>query len=176
MLLTCAAAVAVQSAVQAAAAGAETVRFDFESGGMDGWVIVEGTFGEIITDRASFHHSDEPYNKQGGRFLSTLEKEDGSPFDGFTGVVESPVFTLTGPALSMLVGGGGGADTYVALCTLDGAEIAHARGRNGQTMHRITWDLPALVGRKVFPPHRRRQHGRMGPYHLRRLQSGGRCR
>ena len=39
-----------------------------------------------------------------------------------TGIAESPVFILTEPSISFLVGGGNSPRTYLALCTLDETE------------------------------------------------------
>ncbi|HEY3325283.1 MAG TPA: hypothetical protein VGP72_32825 [Planctomycetota bacterium] len=126
------------------------VRFDFESGDLQGWTIVEGQFGKIVTDRAVFHHDGKPYNKQGKFFLSTLESPANESNDQYTGVIESPVFTLSAPEMSFLVGGGNHADTYVALCTMDGAEVLKGQGTNSQPMQRVQWKEPKLVGKKVF--------------------------
>jgi hypothetical protein len=81
------------------------VRFDFESGDLQGWRVMEGRFDLLVCDRPTFHNTGEPYNKQGKYFLSTLEQANYTPNDGFVGVVQSPVFRLDGPDLSLLVGG-----------------------------------------------------------------------
>ncbi|MBN1819027.1 MAG: hypothetical protein JW828_16830 [Sedimentisphaerales bacterium] len=130
------------------ARGGEEVRFDFESGDLQGWRIVEGQFGKVITDRAVFHNTSDPYNKQGQWFLSTLEREDNRPNDGFVGIIESPLFTIEGNHASLLVGGGGNTDIYkpvhVVLCREDGKEILFAFGQNTEPMHRVDWDLTGL--------------------------------
>ncbi len=126
------------------------VSFDFESGGLDDWVVVEGAFGKCVTDRGVFHGKPENYNKQGRYFFSTLERDDKTPDDSYTGIMESPVFTLTEPTMSLLVGGGAHKTTYVALCTLDGDEILVAHGSNAEPMRRIEWQAPGLTGEKVF--------------------------
>ena len=50
-----------------------TALFDFESGDLTGWTVVSGEFGEVVTDRATFHQDGKPYNHQGKWHLSTLE-------------------------------------------------------------------------------------------------------
>ena len=95
-------------------------------------------------------HVSNTYNKQGKIFLSTLEQRDNKPSDRFTGVVESPVVTLSGDKITLLVGGGKHSDTYIALCTLDGKEVKYARGNNIQDMQKIEWNVKDLVGKKVF--------------------------
>ncbi len=133
----------------AAPLAAQTLHFDFESGDLQGWRVVEGRFDRLVCDRAKFHNTGQPYNKQGTYFLSTLERADYTPSDSFVGVVQSPVFRLDGPDLSLLVGGGSHADTFVALCTADGNEALTARGKNTETMQRVQWHAPELVGKLV---------------------------
>lgn len=139
------------AAAWTSAAGAETLRFDFETGDLQGWQIVEGDFDKLVCNRKyEFHHAVE-YTKQGEYYLSTLERKDSDrPDDTPTGVVESPVFVVTGPTASMRIGGGGHDTTYVALCTIDGEERLRATGRNAQTMHPVTWDMTPWIGQKVF--------------------------
>ena len=129
-----------------------TVRFDFESGGLQGWRIVEGKFDYFRSDRATYHnHPNTPYNKQGKYYLSTVEQQPGMRSnDRMTGVAESPVFVLARPEMTVLVGGGNYPGAYVALCTLDGREVLTARGRQTEKMFPITWKAPQLVGKKVF--------------------------
>jgi hypothetical protein len=127
------------------------VRFDFETGDLQGWKVVEGKFDRLISDVAFFHNQpDVQYNKQGIYYLNTLELSNGGRTDAMTGVLESPVFTLSGGIVSFLVGGGAHPDTYVSLCTEDGKEVLAARGKNSEVMQRITWNIEELVGRKVF--------------------------
>jgi hypothetical protein len=138
-------AVSVASTVRA-----RELAFDFESGDLQGWKVLEGKFDRFLTDRPDFHHGQGKYNKQGKWFVSTLERRDNRPDDSFTGVAESPVFVLSGAEMSLLVGGGGHGDTRVSLCSLEGKEVLTARGRNAQVMQRIKWKAPKLVGKKVF--------------------------
>lgn len=126
------------------------LHFDFETGDLQGWRVVEGAFDLLVCDRAEFHNTRKPYNKQGTYFISTLEQSDYRPNDRFTGVVESPVFELQAPEMTLLAGGGKHGDTYIALCTVDGHEHCHARGDNSETMALCAWDTPELVGKKCF--------------------------
>ncbi|HDP33941.1 MAG TPA: hypothetical protein ENN29_02400, partial [Candidatus Hydrogenedentes bacterium] len=128
---------------------ADNIRFNFENG-MQYWRIIEGAFGNLRTDRATFHHGNEPYNKEGLFFLSTLESHGGEPDDTYTGCIESAVFILESPKIYLSVGGGNHSDTYIALCALDGREIRWARGDNAQKMKQHRWDVPELVGHSVF--------------------------
>ena len=166
-------AVAMLSCLPAASAAAETnsdkavrdhaagakpndrVRFDFETGDLQGWKVVEGWFENPVSDRAVFHNvypeiPQNRYNKHGRFYLSTVERKTGPSNDQMTGVIESPVFVLDGPAISFLVGGGQAENVYVALCTLDGKEALKTRGRDTEIMHRVQWSAPQLVGQRVF--------------------------
>ena len=144
------------------------IKFDFETGDLQEWRVVEGGFGMFVCDRATFHNGGATYNKQGTYFLSSLENEDYTPNDGYTGTAESPVFRLSEPDVSFLVGGGSGSAVYIALCTVDEElneeEVKYARGSNNETMLRINWSLPELVGKKVFV--RLRDHSTGGWGHI----------
>ena len=131
--------------------GNKEIRFDFETGDLQGWRIVEGAFDKTICDLAFFHlYPDRAYNKQGEYFLNTHEKSDGNRTDTFTGIIESPVFSLKDAEISFLVGGGNNPSLYVTLCNLDGDEILTARGNNTEIMQRIFWDASELVEQKCF--------------------------
>jgi len=129
----------------AAAAGEGSVRFDFETGGLQGWRVVEGEFGKLVCEPRDVR------GNEGKLLLTTLQREkESQKSDGMTGVIESPVFVLQAPDISLRVGGGKHKQTYVALCTPGGKEWAHARGKNSVAMHEVTWHVPKLVGRQVF--------------------------
>ena len=138
-----------------AATPKDRVRFDFETGELQGWKVVEGWFEHPVSDRAVFHNvypeiPGNRYNKQGQFYLSTVEQKVGPSNDQMIGVIESPVFVLDEPAMSFLVGGGQAENVYVALCTLDGKEILKTRGRQTEIMQRVEWSAPQLVGQQVF--------------------------
>ena len=134
-----------------AGAFASEVKFDFEGGDLQGWQILEGGFGKVVSDRAKEHHGGAPYTKEGQYFVSTLESADGQqPIDTFTGVIESPVVVLSSPEITLRVGGGTGPGVYVAVCSLDGKERAFARGGNAQRMFERQLSVPELTGQPVF--------------------------
>ena len=129
----------------------DLVRFDFETGDLQGWMVVEGQFDRIVSDRDTYHNGGPYTSKQGKYYLSSVEQQPGKPSnDRMTGVVESPVFMLSGPEMSFLIGGGDYPTTYVALCTLDGKEFLQARGKRTEVMGRVRWKAPNLIGQKVF--------------------------
>jgi arylsulfatase len=126
------------------------LRFDFESGDLEGWQVVEGEFDLIVSDRKSLPKWTEmPFNKQGRYHLSTVETNQAAT-DKMTGVIESPRWTQKGKRMSLLVGGGNDARTYVALCTAEGKEVLRSGGPRGPYFRRVTWDVTPWIGKVVF--------------------------
>ncbi len=65
--------------------------FNFETGDLQGWKVVEGELDRIVSDRKSLPQwKDVPYNKQGKYYLSTVDTED-SATNKMTGVIKSLV-------------------------------------------------------------------------------------
>ena len=126
--------------------------FDFESGKLEPWTVVQGEFGHPIGSRAEFFHNRRQYNKQGKYYLTTLEPSADAEkgMDSQTGVIVSPLFVPEGGTMSFRIGGGRGQSTYAALCTEDGKEVHFARGINDQVMQNAAWDLTPYVGQKMF--------------------------
>ena len=126
--------------------------FDFESGKLEPWKVIEGKFGHIIGNRSAFFHNQGEYNKQGKFYLTTLEASPDAAkgMDMQTGVIVSPVFIPAAGKMTFRVGGGNRQATYAALCTADGKEVQHARGINNQVMQKASWDLTPYAGKKMF--------------------------
>ena len=126
------------------------LRFDFESD-LQGWRVVEGELPGAHGSAGQFYVQGE-INRQGKALLNTLGRgKDRQHSDALTGVIESPVFELTGGKMSFLVGGGNHADTYVALCDAGSdKELLRATGVRSKTMRRTRWDVSKLKGRKLF--------------------------
>ena len=125
--------------------------FDFESGDLQGWRVVEGEFDRLICDRDVFHNqASGAYNKQGRFFLSTVELANGGSDDGMTGVLESPTFVLKGGKFSFLVGGGFDENVYVALHSEDGETVGKAGGSKTEIMQRVGWDVRPWIGKRLF--------------------------
>jgi len=122
------------------------IHFDFESGKLQGWRVVEGSFKRIPTNSKRMH-----FNQQGRWFIGTAEEKKGGFSDAQVGILRSPTFTLNMDYMSLLVGGGGNPNTYVALKRAKDDAILHrAVGRYTETMERVVWDVashPALHGR-----------------------------
>ncbi|MHB0998920.1 MAG: GH116 family glycosyl-hydrolase [Armatimonadota bacterium] len=151
-------AAAQKSNIKEAKMPADTIWFNFEnddpssqSGSMQGWVVISGKLGSLICDRDMCRNTpDVKLIKEGRYFLSTIELSDGTYDDGMRGTVISPVFKLTGPKISFLIGGGGHANTYVSLCTEDGTEVFKASGSNSEIMRRVSWVADEYIGKNVF--------------------------
>ncbi|MCF7847624.1 MAG: arylsulfatase [Kiritimatiellales bacterium] len=126
--------------------------FDFESGRLEPWKVVKGSFGHVIGNRAMFFRNKTEYNKQGEYYLTTLEPSPNAQRgeDQQTGVIVSPLFVPKGGKMTFRVGGGNGPTVYVALCTADGKEVQQARGVNDQVMQKAGWDLTPYAGKKMF--------------------------
>jgi hypothetical protein len=134
------------------AALADQPTFDFETGDLQGWTVVEGSFDLLVSDMKEFRNNPgTPYNKQGTYYLASIETKDYRGNDRMTGVVQSPTFTLETPYVSFLVGGGKGPGVYVALCLADTEdEVRAARGDNDEHMRRHIWDVREFVGQAVY--------------------------
>ncbi|MEW4530714.1 sulfatase [Maioricimonas sp. JC845] len=130
---------------------AGNLRFTFEEGTLGGWTIVEGEFGQPVTDRNALpNHRQQPFNKQGAFLLFTGHRAGQSQGDDrFTGVIESPQFVLRGDTIRFLVGGGAGKTTYVALCNEQGKELMKARGQNGPALKRVEWNVADYRGQRL---------------------------
>jgi uncharacterized protein (DUF608 family) len=141
------------------------VTFDFETGDLQGWQVTSGRFGRLINDRAMCRNTpNTPYPKTGTYYMSTTELPDGNYDDAMTGEVESPVIRMSGPRVSLRIGGGAHRDTRVVLRALpelargasgagvpdDGTEIVSASGENSEQMRLVQWSLPELRGRLVY--------------------------
>jgi hypothetical protein len=136
----------------AAIPSTRSASFDFESGKLEPWRVVEGEFGHVIGSRSEFFRNKQEYNKQGKHYLTTLEPSADAEqgMDSQTGVIVSPLFVPEGGTMTFRIGGGRGQSTYAALCTTEGKEVEFARGVNDQVMQKAAWDLAPYVGQKMF--------------------------
>ena len=125
--------------------------WDFETGDMQGWKVTEGSFGRLLARPDRYRNTGQPYAaKQGTWFLSSLETPDEHCSDSYTGVIESPVVRLTGPTITLMVGGGRHEDTAVQLCSLDGKALLTAHGVDDEALQRVSWDAGRWVGQPVY--------------------------
>jgi fructan beta-fructosidase len=127
------------------------LRFDFETGDLQDWAIVDGRLDLVVCERPSLPAWPHvPFNKQGKYHLSTVATRGGKGADdAMTGIIESPVITLRGDKISFLIGGGNSDKTYVALCTVDGQELMRAGGTNSPVLRRVVWDVGKYRGQQA---------------------------
>ena len=134
-----------------AADGAGTVRFDFESGDLQGWEIIEGAFDTLLPERPD----SDPKSKSSHYYLSTRGTPESSRrfktigIWDYNGVIESPVFVLGGGEVSFEIGGSNSEDTYLAMYSLDGRELRRANAEKS-ALKRVKWDVASLGGQGVY--------------------------
>jgi len=133
----------------------EILVYNFEQGNLQGWQIVEGSFDLIVSDlQKSRINPEQDYPREGDYHLSTVDRSDYGFSDGFTGKVESPVFTLQSGAVSFMVGGGSSASTTVSIirvaADLSETVVLTESGLNSETMRTVNADLSAEVGNNLF--------------------------
>lgn len=132
------------------------VHWSFEDGTLQGWHVVSGSFGKLIDNHVNFTNRGTPYNDEGNWHLSTMNTPSDGWTDGYTGVIQSPEFQLSRPAISMLVGGGNDANEYVAVCVADPSaadgchQVAKTQGPEDEIMQYRTLNLAAYIGQTVF--------------------------
>ena len=143
-------------AAQTFATAQDTLSFDFESGDLDGWTIVQGENSKPIGSRdLEFHSNPAPYDKSGKYYLTTLETtaNDG-PTDDTICVIESPVFKIVGDKLTFLVGGAGnreGERVELAILKDDGdvEPVMSAKGEDNQKLRKVEWNVGDYVGKRA---------------------------
>ncbi|MGB9184236.1 MAG: GH116 family glycosyl hydrolase, partial [Solirubrobacteraceae bacterium] len=139
-------------------AGSGPIHWNFEDGTLQGWTVQPNSnFGPLITERVYYHNNPAtPWNKEGKYFLSTEEDPAGNFNDAYTGVINSPSFTVTKPNVTVLVGAGSSPQTYVAACLADPTQpygcqvVAKAQGADEEPFLYRTMDLSAYVGKSLF--------------------------
>jgi hypothetical protein len=140
------------------AAEQKLVRFDFEDGDPQGWEVVDG-FIDPDAGMKGLVRKRQNRNDELGQFsLATdaLQRSHGEwtkPWKRWAGVVESPVFVISGDAAEFWLGGDVGSPddpaAWLALCSVDGKELRRAvPDASAPTAQR--WELPDLSGRQVF--------------------------
>ena len=121
--------------------------FDFDRAEVrDAWRVVKGDFQRPFTDKP---HA--PFGKPLEFAIGTAETKDGGFDDGFTGVMESPAFTLETATYYVLVAGGNRRDElYVALIDdTSGDEIARWTGNESNMLSTIPYNPHEAQGRRV---------------------------
>lgn len=128
------------------------LRFTFESGKLDGWKVIEGTAGRLISNHAALpRHTGRPYNHQGKFHLSTIATKD-SFSDHQQVTLQSPAFIIEGDKVSFLASGGYKPNSlYVGLIDAETKKLLRSAGGNtGPQMQRTIWDVSTLKGKIVY--------------------------
>ena len=132
---------------------------DFEKGTLDNWKATGNAFiaQPIAGDNAAARNR-ESARQQGNYWIGTYDKynlHNGSKpgaiqGDSPTGKLRSIKFTIQGPIISFLIGGGQYPDrAYVAL-VVDGIEVCKAVGRTSEEMRSHYWFVSKWVGKTAF--------------------------
>ncbi|MGJ8694681.1 MAG: sulfatase-like hydrolase/transferase [Verrucomicrobiaceae bacterium] len=127
------------------------LRFTFESGELDGWTVINGAAGRLISDHAALtQHKARPFNQEGKFHLSTIDTGEGFS-DKQQVTFQSPAFVIQGDRASFLASGGFDKESlYVGLVDAETKEVLlKAGGTRGPQMKRTTWDLSKLKGKTV---------------------------
>ena len=139
-------------------APAAAVTWDFETGDLRGWAFTgdafthQPTYGDNPTARAR----GQPSNHQGDHWIGTFEKrrQPSDPAgaivgDGPTGTLISPSFTIAGPTISFLIGGGCDISAVRAELVIDEHVVRVTTGKCHETMERAAWDVATFRGRSA---------------------------
>ena len=136
----------------------EVVRFDFENGDPQGWEVVDGFIDPDAGMKGFVRRRQNPDKELGQFSLATdaLERPHGEwmrPWKRWAGIIESPVFTISGGEATFWLGGDAGSPSdpaaWLALCSEDGKEIRRAVPDASRPAAQ-RWDLLDLQGQQVF--------------------------
>jgi len=113
--------------------------FDFESGKLEPWKVIEGSFAHPVGNRVEFFNSSEEVNKQGTYYLTTLETDEkGAHTDKQTGVIVSPLFIPKGGNMTFRIGSRRGWRLYLPVKTVPFEEsVTNVESSNGTIHSRI---------------------------------------
>lgn len=136
-----------------AGAGSGAV-FDFEDG-VQGWRLVEGGCGRLLSERDTCYaepgrvEDGRNIQKQGKRFLTTGEDAKGRFCPEQEATVVSPVVKMTGSRIEFLSLGGDWRSS-VELADAENGRVYKRSRRGGYSpFAREVWDVPEAKGRKV---------------------------
>jgi putative membrane-bound dehydrogenase-like protein len=139
-----------EAGVVPAGADGKPLNLNFESGTLEGWKAEGEAFrgqpgrGDI----AELRPADKKKSEHTGQFwLGGYEKAKDLP----QGTLTSPVFEVTHPYASFLIGGGGSRQTRVDIVTADDNKVFYgASGKNQENLRPVIVDLTPIKGRKIF--------------------------
>ncbi len=118
--------------------------FDFETGDLQGWAVVEGEFQSIVSDKDK-GPGNKDVKKQGKYYLDTHAGGGNAQ----KGVVESPVFVLEKPEIKCLLAGGNHNNTVFRIETLDGKQVRTIKANSHALKEMAVSNLNGVVGQKL---------------------------
>ncbi|MDO9527738.1 MAG: hypothetical protein Q7J27_01100 [Syntrophales bacterium] len=132
------------------------INWNFELGNLDGWKSTGNAFNTQPTygDNPTARHRGQPSHHQGNFWIGGFENRP-APFDppgriqgdGPQGTLTSEPFTITGPTISFLIGGGCDIKTERVELIIDGQVVLQATGKCTETMEQLRWDVSQYIGR-----------------------------
>lgn len=127
------------------------VKWDFESGTLEGWTVVSGNLGKQPSSNDNDRWQGN-FGKHGKYFIGTFEDGAKALGDQVTGELRSPPFVVDADLMGLLVGGGQDAKTtYVALCDAEGdKELLKVAGSNAEAMTEVVWEVSQFKGKRVY--------------------------
>jgi hypothetical protein len=134
------------------------VTWDFETGDLRGWELTGDAFTHQPTyaDNPTARARGQPSNHQGDYWIGTYEKRarpsdpaGGTAGDGPKGTLTSLPFTIEGPTIGFLIGGGCNLGAARVELLVDGQVVREATGKCHETMERAEWDVAIFQGRSA---------------------------
>jgi len=138
------------------------VLFDFENGSFAGWNHVGDAWGDGPESAPLTAFKQGAVRRYGGRYFATSMHKG----DQAAGILTSPTFTIDGPRITMLIGGGVEGDAIRELerapgeqpwlrveLWIDGetksARHASPAAPPSERLQRVEWQVPEYLGRKA---------------------------
>jgi hypothetical protein len=132
--------------------------WDFESGDLRGWTKTGDAFNMQPTygDNPTARHRGQPSRHQGDYWIGGYENRQRpsdpagrTQGDGPQGTLTSRSFTIRGPVISFLIGGGCDINTERAELIVNGQVVLKVTGKCTETMERVLWDVTPYSGQRA---------------------------
>lgn len=132
-------------------------KFDFE-GGINDWDKTGTAFNNQPTydDNPTARNRGQPASQQGDWWIGGYENRPSKSYpagriqgDRPLGTLTSPYFTITGPFISFLIGGGCDINTVRAELIIDNKVVFKETGKCTETMTSKTWHVGTFVGQRA---------------------------
>jgi len=132
------------------------INWNFESGNLVGWEGTGNAFNTQPTygDNPTARHRGQPSHHEGNYWIGGYENRPAEfdppgrvQGDGPQGTLTSELFTITGPIISFLIGGGCDIKTERVELLIDGQVVLQATGKCTETMERSRWNVSQYIGK-----------------------------